>query len=135
MRIEVTRRLVRENHARFANNGARNCDTLLLATRELLRHVIAARDDADFLQHGIDPLLAFGRWHFLVQQGQFDVIEHGEFVDQVETLEDEADVVFAQLRKLALLVLRYFLLQEVIFATVDVVEQANNVQQRGFATP
>jgi hypothetical protein len=53
--------------------------------------------------------------------------------NQVEALEDEADVLFAQPRELPFGVRRYFLVEEAVGAARRVVEQADDVEQRRFA--
>ena len=37
----------------------------------------------------------------MIEQRQLDILAHGQFVDQVEALEDEADVALARVGKLA----------------------------------
>jgi hypothetical protein len=49
------------------------------------------------LENGADPAPALGAGHFQIQQRQLDVFENGQLVDEVETLEDEADVSLAQM--------------------------------------
>ena len=56
---------------------------------------------ADALQRFHHALLAFGRGHLLpIGQRQLDVLVHREIADQVETLEDEADLLVANARAL-----------------------------------
>ena len=62
LRVEVTRRLVREQDRRAADERARNRDALLLTARELRRIVVQAMRHAHALErfdHALLALLAF----------------------------------------------------------------------------
>ena len=55
---------------------------------------------ADLLERLVDPLLALGGRHAAVGQRQLDVLEDREVADEVEALEDEADLAVADARPL-----------------------------------
>ena len=57
--------------------------------------MIGAMCDANALQHGLHPLVALRGRHLLIKERQHHVFSNRQFVDQVETLENEADIVFA----------------------------------------
>src|SRR5262249_26355470 len=76
------------------------------------------------------PLL--GR-HRAVRQRQLDVLEHGELAAEVEALEDEADVLVADLRALGPRELRDAAASQAVAAGAGSVEQPENRQQRRLA--
>jgi hypothetical protein len=61
----------------------------------LVRCAIATRSSASFTRS-----LALGGRHAAVDQRQLDVLEHRQVADQVEALEDEADLAVAHARAL-----------------------------------
>ena len=80
-----------------------------------------------------DFLLALGGGDIQIAKWQFDVLIHIEFIDQVEALEHEADVALAELGALLFLEAAHFGAEEFIGTAGGIVQQAQNVQQRGFA--
>ena len=94
-RIQVTRWLVGQDEFGIAHYRAGYRDPLLLATRQLLRQVVATLDDGDFFQHRIDFLPALGGGNALVQQRQFHILEHGQLINQVKALKNEPEIHFA----------------------------------------
>ena len=95
--VEVAGRLVREDDGRLRDQRAGDRDALLLAARELGRTVAAAILEADRL----DQLVAPGLVRVLARdrQRQRDVLLGAQHRQQVEELEDEADVLAAELRQ------------------------------------
>src|SRR5689334_18388444 len=65
-RVEVTRRLVREQDQRIAGDGARYRDALLLTAGELCGIVLHAVAHAHPLESVLDALLALARRHTAV---------------------------------------------------------------------
>jgi hypothetical protein len=57
--------------------------------------------DADLVHHLVGAAAALGRGHLVVQQGELDILPNRQFVDQIEALEDEADIGLANLGQLA----------------------------------
>ena len=98
VRVEVAGGLVGEHDRRPGDERARDRDALLLAARELGRPVAAAVGEADALdqviEEGLVGLLARDR------ERQQHVLLGGEHRQQVEELEDEADVLAPQQRHL-----------------------------------
>ena len=131
--VEVAGGLVGEDELGVGDHGAGDGDTLLLAARELLREVLGAVGDGHPLHHGRDPLLALGSTDFHVLERQFDVLIDVELVDEVEALEHEADVALAEFGALALLQLAHLLTEQLVGAARGVVQEAEDVEQRGFA--
>ena len=56
--------------------------------------------NADPIHDGCDPMLALACRHIVVQQRKLDIFGDREFVDQVEALKDESDIVLTQMREL-----------------------------------
>src|SRR5690349_4249143 len=56
-RVEVTRRLVREQDGRMTRERTRNRDALLLTTGKLTREMLRAMSHADTLERGDDMFL------------------------------------------------------------------------------
>src|SRR6187402_1366356 len=99
LRVEVAGRLVGEDDRLLADQRPGDGDALLLAAGELGGAVGAAVLEADGADQLVDPLLvglAAGD-----RERQHQVLLGGEDREQVEELEDEAELVAAQLGQLA----------------------------------
>ena len=114
--VEVAGRLVRQNQFWTGDDRTGNGDALLLSAGQLLRPVIAAMRNVHSLQNCLHPLLPFLRRYVLIQQRQHDVFRYGQFIDQVEALEDETNVVLADVRQPAFRVSCNIFLQKRIAA-------------------
>src|SRR5688500_2108634 len=132
-RVEVTRRLVGEENERIAGDSARNRDALLLTARELCGIVLHAMRHPDFLERLRHAALAFGRAQAAVCERQLDVLVDCEVADQVERLEDEADLPIANPRALGGGELRDRLARERVLTVRGRVEQPEERQERGLA--
>ena len=95
--------------------------------------MLGAVGDVHAAHYFLDAVFAFRRAHFEVGQRQFDVFIDVELVDEVETLEDEADVALAELRAVLLFEVRHLLTEEFVTALGRVVQEAEDVHQRRFA--
>ena len=133
-RVEVAGRLIRKDQRLVADDGARNRNPLLLAARELARHMFGAMGNSHAFHDVRDTLPAFLRRHLVIEQRQLDVLGHAELVDEIEALEDETDVLLAYDAALRLGVLRDILVKEEVVAVARIIEQADDIEQRGFAT-
>ena len=89
--IERTGRLVSKQYLRLRNDGAGDGYTLLLSTGHLVRQVVRPvfQSHALKLLHGKHVALLAG--DTLVVKRQGDILERVLEVQEVETLEDEAD--------------------------------------------
>ena len=126
-RIQVSGRLVREQDGGFPRQRARHGYTLLLTSGELRRIVPDAMRHAHALQRFHDPLLALGRRHPLpVRQRQFDVLVDREIPNQVETLEDESDLLVADAGPLGKIQVLHRLVVQHVAASGGSVEQADD---------
>ena len=99
-RVEVSGRLVGQQHLRAVDQSARDRDALLLTTGQLVREPLLLAGEADereHLGHGLLDEPARGSDHL---QREGDVLEDGLVRQQPEVLEDRADVT-AEVRHLA----------------------------------
>ena len=101
-RVEIAGRLVGDDQIGIGDDGARDGDALLLAARERARVVVEPLVEADDAQRGLGALQALGLVEMREQQRQRDVVARVEHRDQVEELEDQADVPRAPVRQLVL---------------------------------
>jgi len=132
-RVEVTGRFIGQDQLGVIDYGAGYGYTLLLTAGELLRVVIAAMHDLHFVQYHFHALFAFGSFYAKIDQGQLDIFKHGELIDEVEALEYEADVAFAQVGSFAFVEVRHFYAIEHEAPAIGIVQQAQNVQKSGFS--
>src|SRR5271168_2781493 len=100
-RVQVTSRLVGHQNERIANQRTGHSYALLLTAGELRRVVPEAVGHADAFEGVLDLLLALGGARAAIGQRQLDVFVDGEVADEVERLEDEADLAIADAGALA----------------------------------
>src|SRR5262245_26724104 len=92
LRIEISSGLVGEENQRLAGHGARYGDTLLLTARQLARQMLRAMRHADAFERRLHALAAFSAAHAAVGERQLHVLEDAQVANQVEALEDEANL-------------------------------------------
>src|SRR5258708_349569 len=68
-----------------------------------------------------------------VGERDFQILEDGQIVDQVITLENKADIRLVQFIALFDIEFVYRLIQKVVFTVPRAVEHADNAEQRGFS--
>ncbi len=95
-RIEISRRLIREQHSRPRYEGPRERDALLLAAGELARVVAGAAFQADPLE-GLEGRAACIRARCQLQ-GKHDIFEGGQRRNEMKGLENEAHTLGSQAR-------------------------------------
>src|SRR2546423_10085193 len=126
-RVEVAGRLVGEPDRRARDERPGDRDTLLLAAGELARPVGAPIAEADLAGELLEPtllrLLAGDR------QREHDVLLRRQHREQVEELEDEADVLTPELRQLRVVQLRDVRAVDVDVARGRAVEPGEQVHQ------
>src|SRR5919197_1892035 len=132
-RVEVSGRLVREQDEWFARDGSRDGDTLLLTARQLTRKMLRAMRHSDAFERRFDALFALGGLHAAVGEWQLDVLEDREIANQVETLEDEADLAVAHARALRRRQFRDGPVVQEVLAFGRRVEKAEDRQERRLA--
>jgi hypothetical protein len=84
LRVEVSGRLIGQEHQGISHQRARHGDTLLLSSGELAGKMPGAVSHADLLQGLVHLLRALRRLGAPVGEGQLDVLEDGEVPDEVE---------------------------------------------------
>src|SRR5262245_45192337 len=133
--MQIAGRLVGENHLRIRDHRPRDADQLLLTTRELIRVEILLTDNLKPIEdvgHHALPILAA---HIAIRERDFQVLVHGQVVEQVIALEHEADVLLVELGSLLRIQAVDRLVHEVVLARPGAVVHAEDVQQRGLAGP
>ena len=120
--VQVTRRLVGEDELGVGDDGTGDGHPLLLATRQLLREMVFAVPDVHTGHDGFHTLLALGSRDVHVTQWQLDVLIDIQLVDEVEALEDEADVALAELGAVFLLEVADLMTEEFVLALGGVVQ-------------
>src|SRR5580658_9922131 len=91
--------------------------------------------DLHFIEDGFDSLFPFGSFDTEVDQGEFDIFEYGQLVDQIKALEHETDIPFAKVGAFAFVKVRYFGAVEQKATAIGIVEQAEDVQERRLPQP
>src|SRR6185436_9225173 len=129
--VEISGGLVRQEDQRLACHRARHRDPLLLTARELRGIVLHPVGHSHLVQRVLDPFLPLGRGQPAVGERQLDVLIHGEIADEVECLEDEADLPVPNAGSLRGAELRHRLAVEHVGAARCRVEQAEDRQERG----
>ena len=135
VRVEVAGRLVGEQDGRIGDQGAGDRHALLLAAGELRGVVVLAAGEADPLERGAGAAGAFARREaeVAVEQRQLDVLGRPRPRQQVEALEDEADLGVADLGPLVAVEPRDVDAVEPVAARGRPVEAADDVHQRRLA--
>ena len=99
--VQVTGRLIRQQDQRIAAQRARHGHALLLTARELRRDSASCGATSPRARaHPAPAACAPRRRHAAISQRQFHVLVDREIADQVECLEDEADLAVADARPL-----------------------------------
>ena len=133
--VEVARGLVGQEQLGTPHDRARDRDPLLLPAGELRGEVVHAGGEAHALEGGEGQPPALGAGEAPVDERQLHVVEHAQVVDQVEGLEDEADLLVAQAGEVLVLVGHDGRAVELDRALARRVEEAEHVQQRALARP
>ena len=115
------------------HQGAGQGDALLLAAGEAVGEGLGAIQQAHGLQQRLGALADLGRAGPVQLQRQHHVLPHGERRDQVEELEDEADVAAAKEGALAVVQRRQLLPAQPQPAAVGPVDAAEQVEQGALA--
>ena len=135
LRVEVAGRLVGEDELGLVDERARDRHALLLSAGELARLVVLPARQAHDGEAPPRLLLALPRrvTAVRVDQRQLDVLERRRAREQVEGLEDEADLPVADLRPLVAVELRDVHAVEKVAARGRPVEAADDVHERALA--
>src|SRR5215813_9802668 len=90
--VEVGGGLVGQDQRRALHEGTTDGDALALSSTQLVGESIAETGKPDLVEHLERAFPAFSRLHFQEEERVLDVLVRGEDRDEVEGLEDEADV-------------------------------------------
>ena len=133
-RIEITGRFIRQDQLGVVDHCPCYRHTLLLSAGKLLGIVVSAMHDLHFIQHCFHPYLPVGRFNAGIDQGQFYILKNSQFIDEVETLEHEPDIVFTEISPFAFIEAGHFNAIEDKTARIGIIEQSQYIQLREFTT-
>jgi len=132
--VELAGRLIGDDQARAAGQGACDSDTLLLTTTHLVGAMVGPLFEADQGQrvhHAGAPLS--GVADASDAQGQLDILEGRENRQESEALEDEADHIAPHEGQFSVAQFRKRLIEEGDLASSGLIETADHIQKCGFA--
>ena len=119
--IQITGRLIGKDQLRVGDQRPGDRHTLLLTSGELLGKVLGAMPHVHTAQHLLHSLFALSRRDIQVGQRQLHVLIDVQLVDQVEALEDEANLSLADGIALLLAQVGHLLSHQAVGATRRVV--------------
>ena len=129
--VQVSRRLIGQDDGRVIDEGARDCDALHLAARELGYAVVPVVDgQRDSLQRVNGAHLALATGHIGVGQRQHHVFDNRQARQQVEALKDKANTQGADFGELVIIELGHVEPLQVIVARRRFVQAAQDVHER-----
>jgi hypothetical protein len=131
--VERAGRFVGEDGAGFVDQRARDRDALLLAAGEFQRRVVEPRAEAERVQHGGCAPPPFAARDPGIDEGQGDVLHRRGARQQVEGLEDEAELAVAHRRARVGIEAGDVLAVEAIAPARRLVEQTEQVHEGRFA--
>ena len=131
--VEVAGRLVGQDHRRVGHQRSGDRHPLLLSARQLGGEMVDPVGQAHLGQRGQRPLPALVAAQPGVGQRQLDVAERSRARDQIEALEDEADLAVAQIRQVVLVGAADVESVEAVDAAARRIQAAEDVHQRGLA--
>jgi len=86
------------------------------------------------IKYFLHLLFSFRRFYTKIYEGKLHVLKNGQLIDKIKALEYKSNVTFAQVGSFTLIKMCHFRSVEFKAATVRIVQQANYIQQGGFAT-
>ena len=98
--VEIAGRLVGEQHVGVGDDRAGDGDALLLAAGKLGRRMVPPVLEADLVERRHRRLAPLRLVLAAIEQGQLDILERVGAGEQVEALEDEAEIAAAEQRAL-----------------------------------
>jgi len=131
--IQVAGGFVGEDDGGPIDEGSGDGDALALATGEFIRLVHHAGAEIDGGEHLLGAEDAFGGRGAVIDERQFYIMERGGAGEQVEGLEDEANLLVSDAGKLIVVQLRDIVAVEPVFPLRRGVEAADEVHQCGLA--
>ena len=136
-RIQIARRLIREQYRRPVDQRARNGHPLLLPARKLRGLMIHPVAQSHQLQHRLAAFLglAFRQMFRRVIERHQHILERRGPRQQIEILKDEADLGIPHHRAILRRQLGNILPIQPVFATRGPVQTAQDVHERALARP
>ena len=131
--VQVAGRLVREDDLRVGDQRPGNADALLLAAAHLGGLVVDVLGQAEVLEHLQRRGLALAHADPAIDQGHGHVLQRGHGGEEVELLEDEADVPQAEIHQLFFVHLLQVLPRDDDRAAGGLFQAGHHVEERGFA--
>ena len=131
--IQVAGGLVGEQDPRLTDQRAGDRHSLLLSAAQLVRQRMHARSQAHLVDHAVDAAAPLPGGEIPVSQRQRDVVADVEVRDEIEALEDEAELLVAERRPLPIRQRHHVMAVQAVAAAVEVVEQTRHVQERRLA--
>jgi hypothetical protein len=129
--VEIAGRLVRKEETRTSREGARDRDTLLLASGEGAGPVVSPLPEADAVENVRGPAARLRRGQAGDAVRKRDILLRGELREKVVELEDEADAFVSKARPLLRRKLPERLAEDLHAPRVGIVDPAEQMQKRG----
>jgi hypothetical protein len=133
--VKVAGGFVRQNQLGALNDRARHTDQLLLTAGKLVREQVFFANDVEAVEDVANQANALFVRHVFVGEGNFQVLVHGQVVDQVVALKNEPDVGFVQLIPLLYVEAMDRFAVEVVLACPRAVEHPDDAEESGLAGP
>src|SRR5438046_477916 len=94
--MQVPGGLIGQQQTRSSNNRPSHSYQLLETAGEPAGINVLASDHADAIQHVRHPSRAFRLSQVAIGKGNFEILRHGQIVEQMELLENKADVTLVE---------------------------------------
>ena len=133
LRVEGTSGLIGQDDLRLGDERPGDGHALFLSAAELIGIVSGPVEQAEPFQIFQSELMALAATDTLIEEGQLDVLHSRLEADEVEALEDEAYHAVAIVGSTALAQVLDEHASQLVGALVIVVEDAQDVEQRGLA--
>src|SRR5205823_2835305 len=108
-RVEISGRLVSQNQRGIIHQRAGHCYALLLSPGQLVGMVLFATFESDRSQRFASSLLSFRVFNAQVEHWQLNIFQSGGAGKEVETLEDESNLLTTNVRPFVFRHRRYIL--------------------------
>src|SRR5512143_2251085 len=133
LRIAIARGFVGQQNRRIRHERTRDRDALALAARELVRQVVAAIREAHAREHALRLVAPLAERQTAIDQRLHYVLQRRGARQQIEALEDEADLLIADVGELVLAHVADVALGQHVAARRRRIEAADDVHQRALA--
>src|SRR5436305_13863518 len=98
--MQVPGGFIGQQQTRTSNNRPSHSYQLLETAREPAGIDVPTGDHADAIEHVGHKRLAFGLSHVAIGKGNFEILRHRQIVEQMELLENKADVALIEFTSL-----------------------------------